>query len=630
MIDISVNRLVKSFDLEKKILDGITFQIDTGERVGLLGKNGAGKTTLFRILTGELDYDEGQVMVAPDRRVGLISQIPVYPDGYTVEDVLRSAFERMFRMKEEMDRLTEQMAAGDSSSQTLKRYGELTARFEGLGGYDTDTAVNKVANGLSIDTEMRQRLFDQLSGGEKTRVNLGRLILEDTDILLLDEPTNHLDAEMTAWLEDWLRRFKGGLVMVTHDRYFLERVVNHITELSRGKLYHYEANYSKYLELKAQRAEMAEASERKRQSILRTEREWIMRGCRARTTKSKDRIERYEALKNQEAPETDDTVQLAAASSRLGKKLIELHDVSKSYEGRTVIRDFSYNLLRNDRIGIVGHNGAGKSTLLRLFAGELSPDSGTVDIGTTVKIGHFSQEGRELDLNQRVYDFIHDIGDEVRTDEGTFTAKAMMERFLFPSDLQSVPIGRLSGGERRRLYLLSILMEAPNVLLLDEPTNDLDVMTLSILEDYLQGFPGPILIVSHDRFLLDKLAEQVFEVRDGEVLRYSGNWSDWKAKRKEEEAPAKAEKPKAAQERPRERKLKFSFKEQREFETIDEDLAALEQQIRECEEAQGACGSDYVKLQELQAKQAELEAALEEKTERWMYLTELKEKIDAQ
>ena len=257
-------------------------------------------------------------------------------------------------------------------------------------------------------------------------------------------------------------------------------------------------------------------------------------------------------------------------------------------------------------------------------------DSGTVDIGTTVKIGHFSQEGRELDLNQRVYDFIHDIGDEVRTDEGTFTAKAMMERFLFPSDLQSVPIGRLSGGERRRLYLLSILMEAPNVLLLDEPTNDLDVMTLSILEDYLQGFPGPILIVSHDRFLLDKLAEQVFEVRDGEVLRYSGNWSDWKAKRKEEEAPAKAEKPKAAQERPRERKLKFSFKEQREFETIDEDLAALEQQIRECEEAQGACGSDYVKLQELQAKQAELEAALEEKTERWMYLTELKEKIDAQ
>ena len=407
--------------------------------------------------------------------------------------------------------------------------------------------------------------------------------------------------------------------------------MNHITELSRGKLYHYEANYSKYLELKSQRAEMAEASERKRQSILRVEREWIMRGCRARTTKSKDRIERYEALKSQDAPETDDTVQLAAASSRLGKKIIELQDVSKSFDGHAIISHFSYNLLRNDRIGIVGRNGAGKSTLLHTIAGELTPDSGTVEIGATVKIGHFSQEGRELDLNQRVYDFIHDIADEVRTDEGTFTANQMMERFLFPGDLQSVPIGRLSGGERRRLYLLSVLMEAPNVLLLDEPTNDLDVMTLSILEDYLQSFPGPILTVSHDRFFLDKLAESIFEVRgNGEILRYTGNWTDWQRKRQEEEAPARAEKPKAATERPRERKLKFSYKEQLEFETIDSELAALEEQIAACEAAQAQCGSDYVKLQELQAQQAELEAKLEEKTERWMYLTELKEKIDAQ
>ena len=405
--------------------------------------------------------------------------------------------------------------------------------------------------------------------------------------------------------------------------------MNHITELSRGKLYHYEANYSKYLELKAQRAEMAEASERKRQSILRVEREWILRGCKARTTKSKERIQRYEALLGQDAPETDDTVQLAAASSRLGKKIIELKDVTKGFDGRTLVDHFSYNLLRNDRIGIVGRNGAGKSTLLHLIAGELVPDSGSVDMGTTVKVGHFSQEGRELDLDQRVYDFIHDIADEVRTDEGTFTANQMMERFLFPGDLQSVPIGRLSGGERRRLYLLSVLMSAPNVLLLDEPTNDLDVTTLSILEDYLQGFPGPILVVSHDRFLLDKLAESIFEVRDGQVLRYTGNWSDWQAKRREEESPAKAEKPKAA-ERPRERKLKFSYKEQLEFETIDGELAELERQVAECADAQGRCGSDYIKLQELQAKQAELEAKLEEKTERWIHLTELKEKIDAQ
>ena len=357
-----------------------------------------------------------------------------------------------------------------------------------------------------------------------------------------------------------------------------------------------------------------------------------MRGCRARTTKSKDRIERYETLLNQDAPETDDTVQLAAASSRLGKKIIELHDVTKAYDGRTVIDQFSYNLLRHDRIGIVGHNGAGKSTLLHMLAGELQPDSGSVEIGTTVKIGHFSQEGRELDLGQRVYDFIHDIADEVKTDEGTFTANQMMERFLFPGDLQSVPIGRLSGGERRRLYLLSVLMAAPNVLLLDEPTNDLDVMTLSILEDYLQGFPGPVLTVSHDRFFLDKLAEHIFEVGQGQVRRYVGNWSDWAAAKRAEERPEKAERAEKAApvQRTRERKLKFSFKEQREFETIDDDIAALEEKIAACQAAQGTCGSDYVKLQELMAEQSALEAALEEKTERWMYLMELKEKIDAQ
>ena len=409
---------------------------------------------------------------------------------------------------------------------------------------------------------------------------------------------------------------------------------NHFGKLSREDQRIVEDSMARVnaLELREQRAEMAEASERKRQSILRVEREWIMRGCKARTTKSKERIQRYEALLNQEAPETDEAVQMAAASSRLGKKIIELRDVSKAFDGRPIVSRFSYNLLRGDRIGIVGRNGAGKSTLLHLMAGELAPDSGTVEVGATVKIGHFSQEGRELDLNQRVYDFIHDIADEVRTDEGTFSANQMMERFLFPGDLQSVPIGRLSGGERRRLYLLSVLMEAPNVLLLDEPTNDLDVTTLSILEDYLLGFPGPILAVSHDRFFLDKLAESIFEVRgDGEIHRFTGNWTDWQAKRRAEEALSpKAEKPKPAAERPRERKLKFTFKEQREFETIDADLAELEAQITACQTEQESCGSDYVKLQELQARQAELEAALEEKTERWVYLNELKEQIDAQ
>ena len=577
----------------RQLLDDVNFYLNEGDKVGVIGINGTGKSTFLKVLSGVTEPDGGTISRNPNVQISLLSQNPVMDEDATV-------LEQVFL--------------------------HFPAEFRALNEYEAKAMLNR----LGI-TDFSQKV-GTLSGGQRKRVALAAALIHPADVLILDEPTNHLDSEMVAWLEDWLRRFKGGLVMVTHDRYFLERVVNHITELSRGKLYHYEANYSKYLELREQRAEMAEASERKRQSILRVEREWIMRGCRARTTKSKERIQRYEALLNQDAPETDEAVQMAAASSRLGKKIIELRDVSKAFDGRPIVSRFSYNLLRSDRIGIVGRNGAGKSTLLHLIAGELAPDSGTVEVGATVKIGHFSQEGRELDLQQRVYDFIHDIADEVKTDEGTFSANQMMERFLFPGDLQSVPIGRLSGGERRRLYLLSVLMEAPNVLLLDEPTNDLDVTTLSILEDYLQGFPGPILAVSHDRFFLDKLAESIFEVRgDGEIDRFTGNWSDWQAKRREAEAPApKAEKPKPAQERPRERKLKFSFKEQREFETIDDDLAQLEADIAACQAEQAACGSDYVKLQELQARQAELEAALEEKTERWVYLNELKEQIDAQ
>ena len=577
----------------RQLLDDVNFYLNEGDKVGVIGINGTGKSTFLKVLSGVTEPDGGTISRNPNVQVSLLPQNPAMEESATV-------LEQVFL--------------------------HFPAEFRELNEYEAKAMLNR----LGI-TDFAQKV-GTLSGGQRKRVALAAALIHPADVLILDEPTNHLDSEMVAWLEDWLRRFKGGLVMVTHDRYFLERVVNHITELSRGKLYHYEANYSKYLELREQRQEMAEASERKRQSILRVEREWIMRGCKARTTKSKERIQRYEALLNQEAPETDEAVQMAAASSRLGKKIIELRDVSKAFDGRPIVSRFSYNLLRGDRIGIVGRNGAGKSTLLHLMAGELAPDSGTVEVGATVKIGHFSQEGRELDLNQRVYDFIHDIADEVRTDEGTFSANQMMERFLFPGDLQSVPIGRLSGGERRRLYLLSVLMEAPNVLLLDEPTNDLDVTTLSILEDYLLGFPGPILAVSHDRFFLDKLAESIFEVRgDGEIHRFTGNWTDWQAKRRAEEAPSpKAEKPKPAAERHRERKLKFTFKEQREFETIDADLAELEAQITACQTEQESCGSDYVKLQELQARQAELEAALEEKTERWVYLNELKEQIDAQ
>ena len=577
----------------RSLLTDVNFYLEPGGKVGVIGINGTGKSTFLRVLSGQIEPDQGTVTRDPNVQVSFLPQNPEMSEDATVLEQVFLSFPPEFRE---------------------------------LNEYEAKSMLTKL--GL---TEF-ERKVGTLSGGQRKRLALAAALLHPADVLILDEPTNHLDTAMVTWLEDWLRRFRGGLIMVTHDRYFLERVVNHITELSRGKLYHYEANYSKYLELKAQRAEMAEASERKRQSILRTEREWIQRGCKARTTKSKDRIQRYEALRDQHAPEADESVSLAAASSRLGKKIIELRDVGKEYDDRWVLRHFSYGILRDDRIGIVGHNGVGKSTLLRLIAGELAPDEGSVEIGSTVRIGHFSQEGRELDLTQRVYDFIHEIGDEVKTEEGTLTAKAMMERFLFPANLQSQPIGKLSGGERRRLYLLSILMAAPNVLLLDEPTNDLDVTTLSLLEDYLQTFPGPILAVSHDRFFLDKLAGQIFEVRDGGAIeRYVGNWTDWEGKRKAEtaaEAPVKQEK--AESNRPRERKLKFSFKEQREFETIEGDIAELERRIADCEAAQSACGSDYVKLQELMERQTALEAALEEKMDRWVCLTDLKERIDAQ
>ncbi len=572
----------------RQLVDDVSFYLNEGDKIGIIGINGTGKSTLLRVLSSQLEPDGGSVTRNPNVTLSLLAQNPVTDDDATV-------LEQVF------------LHASDEYRQ-INEY-EAKTMLAKLGMTDYD------------------RKIGTLSGGQRKRVALAAALMQPADILILDEPTNHLDAEMTQWLEDRLRKFKGGLIMVTHDRYFLERVTNHIAELSRGKLYHYEANYSKYLELKAMREEMAEASERKRQSILRVEREWIMRGCKARSTKSKERIQRYEELSEKSAPEHDDKLQLAAASSRLGRKLIELENVTKVYGGRTIIGGFSYKLSRDDRVGIVGSNGAGKSTLLRLIAGEISPDSGAVEIGSTVRIGHFSQEGRELDTSERVYDYIHEIAAEIKTEEGTFSAAQMMERFLFPAALQSVTIGKLSGGERRRLYLLGVLMSAPNVLLLDEPTNDLDVMTLSILEDYLDSFPGPVIIVSHDRFMLDKLSEQIFEVRDGEVLRYTGNWSDWQAKRQAEASP-KAEKAKKEPPRPKEKKLRFSFSEQREFDTIDADIAALENQLSELRAAQEEYCSDYVKLEELQRQYDEINARLDAKMERWMYLNELKEKIE--
>lgn len=578
----------------RQLLDGVTLYLNAGERVGLIGVNGTGKSTFLKILAGVEDPDSGRVTKDPNVQISYLPQVPDMDDNRTV---------------------LEQVFAGHP------------AEFRQLNEYEAKATLTK----LGI-TDFEQKI-GELSGGQRKRVALATVFVHPADVLILDEPTNHLDAEMVTWLEQKLAKFTGGLVMVTHDRYFLENVVTRIAEVSFGKMYLYEANYSRYLELKSQRLEMAQASERKRQALLRKETEWIMRGCRARSTKSTERIARYEALKAQEAPPTDSAVSISSAASRLGRKTVELSHVSKAYGGRTIIRDFSYTLLRDDRVGIIGRNGAGKSTLLNMIAGDLVPDQGTVDFGGTVRIGYFTQEGCELDPAQRPYDYIHEIASEVHTKEGRISATQMMERFLFPSDLQFSAIGRLSGGERRRLYLLGILMSAPNILLLDEPTNDLDVETLTILEDYLTEFPGAVVTVSHDRYFLDKIATSILEVHgDGEVRRTMGGYSDWLLLREMDEKPPVPKENRDTREKRSDRpqKLKFTFKEQREYETIDQEIADLEQRIADCDAQIGLNASDYLRLQDIMDEKAALEVQLEEKTERWLYLNDLAERIAAQ
>ena len=589
---LSAEHIFLNFGL-KQLLDDVTLYLNEGDKIGIIGINGTGKSSLLRVLAGQQVPDQGAVSLDPNVQVCFLPQNPEMVAGATVLEQVFHDF--------------------SPDTRALLEY-EAKAMLTRLGITDFTQPV------------------DTLSGGQRKRVALAAVLLHPADVLILDEPTNHLDSDMVLWLEDHLRKFTGGLIMVTHDRYFLERVCNRITELSHCRIRHYEANYSKYLEQKTQQEEMDQAAQRKRQSILRVEYQWIMRGAQARRTKNKDRIARYEQLKAQAGPVSDGAVEMATLSSRLGRKTVELDHVTKAFGDHVVLRDFTYHIARDDRVGIVGRNGAGKSTLLNLIAGKLAPDSGTVDWGETVRLGYFSQEGRELDPRQRVYDFIHEIAGEVKTREGNFSATQMMERFLFPTQLQGQPIGKLSGGERRRLYLLSILMAAPNILLLDEPTNDLDVTTLAILEEYLETFPGAVLAVSHDRYFLDKMAAQIFEVGEGgAVRRYSGNYSDYLAKRREETPAPKEERKKPAAGKPaRQRKLKFTFKEQREYDTIEADIAALEARIAQREGEMLACGSDYGKLQDLTKDQQADQAALEEKMDRWLYLTDLAEKIAAQ
>lgn len=590
---ISAENLYKNYGT-KQLLSGISLYLERGDKVGIIGVNGTGKSTLLKLLAGKEPPDEGRVSRDPGVTAAYLPQNPVFTGEPEILAHVLSTLPEEQRISREHEAKAMLTRLG------LEKYGER---------------------------------LENLSGGQRKRVALVETLLQDADVLILDEPTNHLDSEMASWLEEYLRGFSGGLVMITHDRYFLQNVSNRIVELSLGRAYEYEANYSKYLELKLQRLEMEDASERKRQTLLRQERQWIMRGARARSTKNKAHIQRYEELADKNAPEKESALSsISAGASRLGRKTVELMGISKSFGDRCVIRDFSYNVLRDDRIGIVGRNGAGKSTLLNIIAGKLEPDSGEVGVGATVKIGYFSQEGAELDLNQRACEYIKEIAGYLDTADGRISATMMMERFLFDSALQYSLIGKLSGGERRRLYLLGVLMAAPNILLLDEPTNDLDIETLTILEDYLQSFPGAVIAVSHDRYFLDKTVNTIFEVTgSGEINRFTGGYSDYAEAVKDREAPVKIKKEKPRQQPPeRQTRLKFSFKEQREFETIDDTIAETEGRLDELKRDIELNGADYVKLSELMEEKQQVESELERLMDRWMYLNELNEKIQGQ
>lgn len=581
---------------EKTIFDDVSFGIQEGDKIGIIGINGTGKTTLLRMIAGVEEPDSGQIIKQNGIRLAYLSQHPSFPEGATV----------------------------------------LSYAFDGIAENDwaLKSEVKSALNKLGItDHDMK---MEHLSGGQKKKVALAKTLTSSFEILLLDEPTNHLDGEMISWLEDYLKRYKGVVIMVTHDRYFLDKVTNRILEISRGKLYGYEANYSKFLEMKAEREEMELASERKRQSVLRMELEWAKRGCRARTTKQKARLERLELLKNGKAPETDRLAEIDSVETRMGKKTIELHHVSKSYGERKLIDDFDYIVLKNQNLGIVGPNGCGKSTLLKMIAGLVEPDEGTIEIGETIRIGYFAQELPEMNTSQRVIDFVKDIAEYIPTKDGRITASQMLERFLFTPDMQYAPIEKLSGGEKKRLYLLSVLQAAPNVLIFDEANNDIDIPTMTILEDYLNSFQGIVITVSHDRYFLDNVVDRIFEFDgNGHLQQYEGGYTDYiEAKQKrevsKEEVKAKKSTGKNDWKQNRPTKLKFSYMEQKEFETIDEDIAKLEEKLEKLDADMMANATNSAKLSELTLEKEFAEKQLEEKMERWVYLNDLAERIAAQ
>lgn len=599
---ITAEHLTHSYT-ERILFKNAAFSLNEKDKVGIIGINGTGKSTLLKILAGKETPDSGTVTTGRNLRIAYLPQTPSFDDKETT--------------------LTAALPSDSEIAVSPDTYEpEAKAYLTKLGFTDFSQPVM------------------ELSGGQRKRVALVRTLLTPCDVLILDEPTNHLDSAMSEWLEDFLKSWRGALIMITHDRYFLDSVVNRIVEIDKGNLYSYSCSYLEYLKRKAEREEIAQAAERKRQSILRKEIEWIQRGARARSTKQKAHIARYEKLRDMDTPKTDQTIEITAGSSRLGNTTIELEHLFKSFNGNPLLTDFSYIFLHNDRVGIIGPNGCGKSTLFKMIAGKELPDSGTIKIGQTVKLGYFAQESETIAPSVRVIDYIKEGGNTINTKEGFLSASAMLERFLFPPEMQYALVERLSGGERRRLSLLRILMEAPNILLLDEPTNDLDITTLTLLEDYLDSFHGIIVTISHDRYFLDRVCSRIFAFEgNGTLTQYEGGYTDYKNASSAEmkltdsglsSFSSPAETPEKTINRynwkdGQEKKKKMSYKEQREFETIEDDIASLEEQIEHLDSEILLAASDFVRLNELTAKKEQCQSLLNEKMERWMYLEELNE-----
>ena len=627
---ITFENICKSYS-EKKLIENLSFGINDGEKIGLIGVNGTGKSTLLKIVAGAEEIESGKITKANRVRIEYLPQSPDYDENATVlEQVFKAESKELNLLGRYQDLLKK--LEKEYSDKTNEELIKVQEQIDTMNLWDLENDAKAVLTKLGIDN------FDQkvseLSGGQKKRISLASALITPCELLVLDEPTNHLDSDTIDWLEEYLNSRKGSLLMITHDRYFLDRVTNRILELDKGRLFSYEGNYTLFLEKKMERLQLESSMEDKRQNLIRNELKWVKRGARARTTKQKARLLRFDELVNREVIKEDEKIDISVASSRLGKKIIEIKNISKSFDGKKVIDDLEYTLARTDRIGIIGKNGLGKSTLINILNGKLQPDSGTIEIGETVKIGCFSQDDSHMDPSMKAIDYIKEESDYITTADGTkITASMMCERFLFNGTLQHTMIEKLSGGERRRLHLLRVLMGAPNVLLLDEPTNDLDIETLSRLEDYLDEFDGVVITVSHDRYFLDRICNKIFAYEgNGRIFIFTGNYSDYTIFREiqgiefEDDKPEKVVEPKKEKEKPKsDKKTKFSYKEQKEYDSIDSDIEQLEKKIAALEESTAVYATDFTKLQEIMNEKAELEKELEYKYERWEYLNELAE-----